>query len=611
MGSFIFMAVVSVRVTSGGLFMSEENWVLCGHRLPSNSRSPQGYPAMVLHNLQFRLTIASLVFALAALNPFSKPADDPSLSNMDSEPIAQRELAAPQPIPAFQIQDPDGADIEITPTPADASTSNTLQSNSNWPPRITHIDPDSHQFIDSHHRSRMFHGLNVVYKKPPYHPSTQNFHPTLSFSSEDIEIFHNLTLNIVRLGVHWAGVEPERGVYNETYLKVIKGIIQDCAEKGIYVLVEWHQDLLARQFCGHGMPDWVVKSDWQPMWRRFPFPLRLRPFEVGEDGIPSKEDCSKLTWYLAYLTPAVADAFGKFYTNHGGIFDSFLAFWRKVATEFKGMSNVIGYEVINEPWPGNHFQDPTLLIPGRASTSLLFNFHDRVARAIRSVDSSALIFFEGVTWESSTNYEKVPGGHANMSVSSYHYYKPPSASSPSAAMQNRVLKDSGKLLGVGTMLTEFAMWEKTGGGNGGEYRVEVMRAADEWLQSWIGWSYKSFQEPEQPESNEDGGLFDPSGKRRAHVEKLLSRPYSFAVAGRILRMSYNDTIAEFTLCYLVKESATAPTEIALQADILYPTGFNVTIEPSSWALQSFEKNVVYIRHTDKAISNEKLCVCIT
>jgi endoglycosylceramidase len=52
-------------------------------------------------------------------------------------------------------------------------------------------------------------------------------------------------MNIIRLGVLWAGVEPVRGKYNETYLKVIKSIVDKCNSYGIYVLLDSHQ---ARNF---------------------------------------------------------------------------------------------------------------------------------------------------------------------------------------------------------------------------------------------------------------------------------------------------------------------------------------------------------------------------
>lgn len=35
-----------------------------------------------------------------------------------------------------------------------------------------------------------------------------------------------------------------------------------------------------------------------------------------------------------------------------GFLDEMAEFWGKVATEFKSFSNILGYEIINEPWAG-------------------------------------------------------------------------------------------------------------------------------------------------------------------------------------------------------------------------------------------------------------------
>lgn len=138
-------------------------------------------------------------------------------------------------------------------------------------------------------------------------------------------------MNCIRLGVHWAGVEPIRGTYDQAYITNIRRIIQSCQRQGIYVLIEFHQDLLARQFNGHGVPDWFVGKSWLRGWRkylRYPVPLRFKPVKTDNENIPDPEQSKGLTWYLskflheivlcgasqlcqAYFSFAVANAFGK------------------------------------------------------------------------------------------------------------------------------------------------------------------------------------------------------------------------------------------------------------------------------------------------------------
>lgn len=55
---------------------------------------------------------------------------------------------------------------------------------------------------------------------------------------------------------------PQRGILNEEYLLHIRDIVRLAAKYNIYVILDAHQDLLNRQFCGEGFPDWAVtKTD--------------------------------------------------------------------------------------------------------------------------------------------------------------------------------------------------------------------------------------------------------------------------------------------------------------------------------------------------------------
>ena len=59
---------------------------------------------------------------------------------------------------------------------------------------------------------------------------------------------------------------------------------------------------------------------------------------------------------------------------------------------------LVRYELINEPWAGNFFEDPTILLPGMAGAKNLQPLYEKIARAIRTVDNDTLIFYEPVTW---------------------------------------------------------------------------------------------------------------------------------------------------------------------------------------------------------------------
>lgn len=60
-------------------------------------------------------------------------------------------------------------------------------------------------------------------------------------SSTEFELAESLGLNAVRLGFMWSGYNPAPGVFNATYMSVIKTIIGKFNDHGIHVLLDMHQ----------------------------------------------------------------------------------------------------------------------------------------------------------------------------------------------------------------------------------------------------------------------------------------------------------------------------------------------------------------------------------
>ena len=109
-----------------------------------------------------------------------------------------------------------------------------------------------------------------------------------------------------------------------------------------------HQDVLSTKFHSYdGAPRWLVDSQPPP---KHPYPWPLAKLSQWGDG---------------YLTEAVGVAFTQIYNNTMGARDYLVSFWTKVASEFRGVPNVLGYELINEPWAGDIYQHPELLLPGK------------------------------------------------------------------------------------------------------------------------------------------------------------------------------------------------------------------------------------------------------
>lgn len=51
----------------------------------------------------------------------------------------------------------------------------------------------------------------------------------------------------------WAGAQPAPGQFNETYFSEVASLVEKLGQAGIYAILDVHQDLLSRYFCGEGL----------------------------------------------------------------------------------------------------------------------------------------------------------------------------------------------------------------------------------------------------------------------------------------------------------------------------------------------------------------------
>jgi Cellulase (glycosyl hydrolase family 5) len=134
----------------------------------------------------------------------------------------------------------------------------------------------------------IMHGINMVYKRPPYDPAA------IGFGNDDAAFLASIGFNAVRVGVIWKAVEPRPGVYDNAYLNRIAGTVRTLARHGIVSLLDFHQDMYNERFQGEGAPNWAVEDDGLPA--------------VPKRGFPGN--------YLAM--PALWHAFDHFWGNSAG-----------------------------------------------------------------------------------------------------------------------------------------------------------------------------------------------------------------------------------------------------------------------------------------------------
>ena len=236
------------------------------------------------------------------------------------------------------------------------------------------IDVETRNFRDAAGRARIFHGQNVVVKLPGYIPTQDAFDYDMSISTQDLQNLKEWGCKFIRLGVMWESVETAPGVYDLEYLYKIDALINRFAEYDMVTLVDNHQDLFSRKLCGEGVPAFYQPWDnidhscpWSVIGTMFRLAGKCKPLSdynlrYDDNGLPLVGDCHNANFMDLYTAPEVASSFAALYSNQDGLLDKMMAFWTVVATKFHTNPNVIGYDILNEPWCANLYHDKSLFL---------------------------------------------------------------------------------------------------------------------------------------------------------------------------------------------------------------------------------------------------------
>ena len=256
----------------------------------------------------------------------------------------------------------------------------------------------------------------------------------------------------------------------------------------------------------------------------------------------------------------------------------------------------MGYELINEPFPGDIYTNPLLLLPGVGDRKNLQPFYNRINQRIRQIDDNHIIFYEPITWDlTPVGFTEVPGGsnYQNRSVLSWHYYcwSFDSDMNPirwglceleKEDMFTFRSRDVERLGGAG-FLTEFGLCD--GSTNSSKYEcTNVMDKADADLFSWTYWDYS------------DGNFYNSDGSPKDYQIQEFSRTYARAITGQVISMSFHSETSIFNLqfaAFILPNNP--PTEIYLNEKYRYPKGYHVSISPPNSATHTSQQpNLIYI-----------------
>lgn len=322
------------------------------------------------------------------------------------------------------------------------------------------------------------------------------------------------------------------------------------------------------------------------------------------------------------MTIAAATAYQDIYDNNHGMLDDLTRFWVEAAKEFKDTPGIIGYEIMNEPFAGNIFEQPELVLPGVAGRRNLQRMHDAVAAGVRQVDTTHIIFYEPVTWGmifdgnvSGSGFEHVPGGYEwkNASAYAYHYYcmswLPGWENEPvrrkllcDAAIAPSVFRAVGDdidRIGGAAMMTEGLACNQDNETQQQEC-IFVQNQLDANLFSWTDYG------------DSQGEAWDVHPVQ----QRLWARTYARAVAGTPINMTFDITKSSkpFEFCFLINRRIQAPTEVWTSTKFHYPSGVLVTKSSNLEVVPDEARDGVFLvtpKGESRAVVDEIGCVRMT
>ena len=463
--------------------------------------------------------------------------------------------------------------------------------------------PGGPYLYDQHGRVVFFHGVNAVYKRPPYELFLAPGKPW-NFTAADASLIARLGFNVVRLGMTWKGLEPgtapandpsictkgaphDPGQFNQavldSYLQKLRKTVDLLGRFHIYTILDMHQDVYNEMFDGEGAPNWAVCTS----------------------GVPRTDPPGR--WSRNYAAAAAGAAYGHFWTNNvvGDLQGEYGRVWAAVAGYFRTDSWVLGYDPMNEPFStslvnnGDEQQFDGQLQCFYTGRALVGSpSHDApaircprsdpalgVIPQIRAADPSHLIFYEPDIFGSRGRPNFVgPMNFSNL-VFNVHIYcgqrsgktGDPTNIAACAAQESRSLKrraaDRTDL--ASPLQPKAPAWFVSEFGATSSSAL-ITRLASEADQSLVGWTYWAWKYYQDPTGSANEALVAPDGHLRS-TARALARTYPEAIAGWPVSMSFNPTSGAFRLVYVPNHAVRAPTLISVPTRIHYPSGYCATV----------------------------------
>ena len=277
---------------------------------------------------------------------------------------------------------------------------------------------------------------------------------------------------------------------------------------------------------------------------------------------------------LNYVSPATQRAFDSFYANRGDAWHWYGRAWQYMAKRLGRDPMLVGYDLMNEPWPGSNFGacGAPAGCPERDRTTFQPLF-DSLARSIRAVDRRKPVFYEPQIFfnQGAVNgYVKPPPGTAPVGLS-FHNQCPTRAQwqvthDPTLVEKARTIcppietsvmqnaEQSAARLGGPPLMTEVAATT-----NDDYDGLNCLLERSERFMT--GYTY---------------GLSWRSGELRNLADakaRVIARVYPRAIAGTPVHYRFDVRTGRFRLIYVTRRGTHGPTVITVPGALHYPNGY--------------------------------------
>lgn len=262
------------------------------------------------------------------------------------------------------------------------------------------LDMKGRWFVDEFGRRVILRGVNLGGDcKVPYpdggtqHPGDFSGHRTVSFIGRPFPLaqadahlgrLQHWGFNCLRLLTTWEAVEHAGpGQYDEAYLDYFAQIARKAGDYGLYVFIDFHQDVWSRMSGGDGAPGWTFEAvglDFTKFHAAGAAHVMQYKYDYAKGG--RQDAYPQMTWSSNYRLPANAIMWTLFFGGatftpqflidgvsvQDWLQDKYIGAMRAVAERVAHLPHVIGFDTLNEPgegWIGEPLtQKPVSFLPG-------------------------------------------------------------------------------------------------------------------------------------------------------------------------------------------------------------------------------------------------------